>query len=119
MFKFDFLSNESEVVHLLKQHAREKVDIQNAHSRELQSLEKSIDLESEFRERSLHKSQVASNAKSEFLSFVCHELRNPLSAIVAVVDMLLSNSQKDMNAETHEHMQSVKEETGTFSRRMP
>ena len=103
--------NEAEMMHLLKQHAREKLDIQNAHSRELQSLEKSIELESQLHEKSLHKSQVASHAKSEFLSFVCHELRNPLSAIVAVVDMLLGNSQKDMDTDTHEHMQSVKEET--------
>lgn len=101
--------NENEIMHLLKQHAREKLDIQNAHSRELQSLEKSIELESQLHQKSLHKSQVASQAKSEFLSFVCHELRNPLSAIVAVVDMLLSNSQMDVN--TQEHIQSVKQES--------
>ena len=103
--------NETEVMQLLKQHAREKMDIQNAHSRELQSLEKAIELESQLHEKSLHKSQVASHAKSEFLSFVCHELRNPLSAIVAVVDMLLSNNQVDMDTDTQEHIQSVKQES--------
>ena len=103
--------NETEVMQLLKQHAREKMDIQNAHSRELQSLEKAIELESQLHEKSLHKSQVASHAKSEFLSFVCHELRNPLSAIVAVVDMLLSNNQMDMDTDTEEHIQSVKHES--------
>ncbi|QDZ17492.1 signal transduction histidine kinase [Chloropicon primus] len=103
--------NETEVMDLLKQHAGEKMDIQNAHSRELQSLEKAIELESQLHEKSLHKSQVASHAKSEFLSFVCHELRNPLSAIVAVVDMMLSNSQMEMDTDTQEHIQSVKEES--------
>ena len=103
--------NETEVMQLLKQHAREKMDIQNAHSRELQSLEKAIELESQLHEKSLHKSQVASHAKSEFLSFVCHELRNPLSAIVAVVDMLVNNNQMDMDTDTQEHIQSVKQES--------
>ena len=103
--------NETEVMQLLKQHTREKMDIQNAHSRELQSLEKAIELESQLHEKSLHKSQVASHAKSEFLSFVCHELRNPLSAIVAVVDMLVNNNQMDMDTDTQEHIQSVKQES--------
>ncbi len=101
--------NEDEVMHLLKQHAKEKLDIQNAHARELKSLENWIELESKLHQSSLHKSQVASQAKSEFLSFVCHELRNPLSAIVAVVDMLLSNNQ--MDTDTQEHIQSVKQES--------
>ena len=101
--------NETEVLHLMRQHASEKQDIQKAHVRELQLLENSIALESQLHQKSLHKSQVASHAKSEFLSFVCHELRNPLSAIVAVVDMLLSNNQ--MDTDTQEHIQSVKEES--------
>ena len=103
--------NEDHVLHLIKQHSREKNDIQNAHSRELQLLEKAIELESQLHEKSLHKSQVASHAKSEFLSFVCHELRNPLSAIVAVVDMLVNNNQMDMDTDTQEHIQSVKQES--------
>ncbi|QDZ23771.1 signal transduction histidine kinase [Chloropicon primus] len=103
--------NEDEVLHLIKQHAQEKSDIQKAHARELQLLESSIELETQLHQKSLHKSQVASHAKSEFLSFVCHELRNPLSAIVAVVDMLVNNNQMDMDEDTQEHIQSVKQES--------
>ena len=102
-------SNELEIMDLLKLHAKEKLDIQSAHQREMESLEKSLELETQLHKKSLHKSQVASQAKSEFLSFVCHELRNPLSAIVAVVDMLLSNSLLDND--TQEHIATVKQES--------
>ena len=52
---------------------------------------------------------VASEAKSEFLSFVCHELRNPLSGIIAIVDMLMDN--KKLKGEQLDSVSTIKQES--------
>lgn len=101
-------ANEQRTMELIKTHNREKGDIQMAHERELEVLKKSIELEKELHTRSLSETQVASQAKSEFLSFVCHELRNPLSGIVAIVDMLLGAK---LSVELKNHIDTIKHES--------
>ena len=100
---------EQEMMNLIKLHNREKNEMKNAHLRELESLNKSIQIEKQLHDQSLSESQVASEAKSEFLSFVCHELRNPLSGIVAIVDMLIDN--KRLKGEVAESVRTIKQES--------
>ena len=102
--------NEQKTVELITTHAREKADILRAQQRELQSVQKSIELERQLHSRSLSETQVASQAKSEFLSFVCHELRNPLSGIVAIVDMLLRTNDS-LSSEQRMHIDTIKSES--------
>ena len=100
---------EQEMMTLIKLHNSEKNEMKNAHLRELENLDKSIQIEKQLHEQSLSESQVASEAKSEFLSFVCHELRNPLSGIVAIVDMLIDN--KRLKGEVAESVRTIKQES--------
>ena len=102
-------AQEVEMMNLIKLHNREKGEMKNAHLRELENLNKSIQIEKQLHEQSLSESQVASEAKSEFLSFVCHELRNPLSGIVAIVDMLIDN--KKLKGEVAESVRTIKQES--------
>ena len=101
-------ANEQRTMELIKTHSKEKGDIQAAHERELESVRRSIELEKELHSKSLSETQVASQAKSEFLSFVCHELRNPLSGIVAIVDMLLGSKLSD---DLKNHIDTIKHES--------
>ncbi|QDZ21584.1 signal transduction histidine kinase [Chloropicon primus] len=102
-------ASEIETMNLIKLHNGEKAEMKNAHLRELENLNKSIQIEKQLHEQSLSESQVASEAKSEFLSFVCHELRNPLSGIVAIVDMLIDN--KRLKGEVAESVRTIKQES--------
>ena len=101
-------ANETRTMELIKTHNREKGDIMAAHEREFEALKRSIELEKELHSKTLSETQVASQAKSEFLSFVCHELRNPLSGIVAIVDMLL---KAKMNDDLKNHIDTIKHES--------
>lgn len=104
--------NEQKTVELISTHAKEKADILEAQAREMDAVQKSIELEKQLHSRSLNETQVASQAKSEFLSFVCHELRNPLSGIVAIVDMLLGNKHDmKLSKDQRMHIDTIKHES--------
>ena len=100
---------EVEMMNLIKLHNREKNEMKSAHLREQENLNKSIEIEKQLHEQSLSESMVASEAKSEFLSFVCHELRNPLSGIIAIVDMLMDN--KKLKGEQLDSVSTIKQES--------
>eukprot|EP00238_Polyblepharides_amylifera_P000716 CAMPEP_0196572138 /NCGR_PEP_ID=MMETSP1081-20130531/2234_1 /TAXON_ID=36882 /ORGANISM="Pyramimonas amylifera, Strain CCMP720" /LENGTH=912 /DNA_ID=CAMNT_0041889345 /DNA_START=169 /DNA_END=2907 /DNA_ORIENTATION=- len=80
---------EQSVLAMKQTHAKEKADMVAGHKREHTLLKKSMDLEKELHTQIVAQNQVVNDVKSEFLSFVCHELRNPLAGVVAVVNMLL------------------------------
>lgn len=100
---------EVEMMNLIKLHNREKNEMKSAHLREQENLNKSIEIEKQLHEQSLSESMVASEAKSEFLSFVCHELRNPLSGIIAIVDMLMDN--RKLKGELLDSVSTIKQES--------
>jgi len=107
-------ANEVEMRGLYQTQAKEKEDLQASQLRELEAMQTSINLEKELHGRTLTETQVASQAKSEFLSFVCHELRNPLSGIVAIVDMLLNSQARgaqSLDSDLLHHVQTIKQES--------
>ena len=92
---------------LIKLHNKEKNEMKGAHLRELENLDKSIQVEKQLHAQSISETQVASQAKSEFLSFVCHELRNPLSGIMAIVDMLIGSGK--MHGDVADSVTTIKQ----------
>ena len=101
--------NEAEIISLVKLHNKEKSEMKGAHLRELENLDLSLKIEKQLHEQSISESQVASQAKSEFLSFVCHELRNPLSGIMAIVDMLIDGGK--IKGDMSESVHTIKQES--------
>jgi len=104
--------HEQDLVAMRKYHASGKAEMQTGHDRETEALEHSIKLERRVRKQDVDEKVVSSQAKSEFLSFVCHELRNPLSGVLAIVDLLLSTT--NMTKEVKSQVSLIKQEANTM-----
>lgn len=57
------------------------------------------------------KEKEVDNAKSEFISFVSHELKTPLASIMLTADLLLDERTGQINSDQKDYLRSLREST--------
>lgn len=63
----------------------------------------------EIEEKLKEQAQMASEAKSRFLSAVSHELRTPLTSILGYTDILEDEAKERLRPDEHEYLRTVRE----------
>eukprot|EP00546_Thalassionema_frauenfeldii_P013366 CAMPEP_0178908920 /NCGR_PEP_ID=MMETSP0786-20121207/8195_1 /TAXON_ID=186022 /ORGANISM="Thalassionema frauenfeldii, Strain CCMP 1798" /LENGTH=891 /DNA_ID=CAMNT_0020580885 /DNA_START=222 /DNA_END=2897 /DNA_ORIENTATION=+ len=103
--------------HMLKvrmAHAKERQDISNSHQRELEAFKKGEALNQQLRQNAIEAANSASKTKGDFLAFVCHELRNPLHGMVAIVDLIVEDETIQI-PEVKKHLVHLRQQTDLMS----
>eukprot|EP00238_Polyblepharides_amylifera_P008738 CAMPEP_0196575838 /NCGR_PEP_ID=MMETSP1081-20130531/5227_1 /TAXON_ID=36882 /ORGANISM="Pyramimonas amylifera, Strain CCMP720" /LENGTH=976 /DNA_ID=CAMNT_0041894257 /DNA_START=94 /DNA_END=3024 /DNA_ORIENTATION=+ len=104
--------HEQNVLQMRQSHSEQKAELQAGHDREIEALEHSLKLERRVRKQDVDEKVVSSQAKSEFLSFVCHELRNPLSGVLVIADLLLASP--GMSRDLKQQINIIQKEANTM-----
>jgi len=95
-------------------HAKERQDFSNSHQRELEAFRKSEAMNKQLRQNAIDAANGASKTKGDFLAFVCHELRNPLHGMVAIVDLIVEDETIKI-PEVKKHLVHLRQQTDLMS----
>lgn len=93
-------------------HAKERQEMRIAHERELGAFRKTETLSALSTQNAVI--EASSKSKTDFLAFVCHELRNPLHAMVAVVELIMGDKNIAMQ-EVKDHLAQLHQQTDLMS----
>jgi len=81
--------DEAEFKALKLQHAQEKDQLIQSHTSERESILRTFHLDRQMEK--MRQEDAGNRAKGEFLQYVCHELRNPLTAVFGLCNFMLSD----------------------------
>jgi len=83
---------EAEFKSLKRQHAQDKEHAVAAQVQERESMLKALRIDTQMEK--LRQEDAGNRAKGEFLQYVCHELRNPLTAVFGLCNFMLSDEDE-------------------------
>mmetsp|Transcript_30900 Transcript_30900/g.71206 ORF Transcript_30900/g.71206 Transcript_30900/m.71206 type:complete len:813 (+) Transcript_30900:65-2503(+) len=83
---------EAEFKALKLQHAQEKEATMQAHAQEREAMLRAFHLDKQMEK--MRQEDAGNRAKGEFLQYVCHELRNPLTAVFGLCNFMLSDDSE-------------------------